>query len=63
MESIAVVSLTCAAARAGANRVACSGRTARGALKPGTDRGATPGREAAGNRSHAVTLSFTVVRR
>jgi Tol biopolymer transport system component len=60
--TIAVVKLTRAAAHAGANRVAFSGRVGRTALKPGTYQARLVARDRAGNRSGPVTLTFMVVR-
>ena len=51
------------ASRAGANRVAFSGRIGRRALPRGTYRMTLTATDPAGNRSAARTLGFTVVKR
>jgi hypothetical protein len=57
------VTLTRSAAREGLNHVAFSGRTKRGRLQPGRYRATVRAKDAAGNRSKARTVTFTVVRR
>ncbi len=46
---------------AGAARIAFSGRTSKGALRPGRYQARLQAQDAAGNRSRTVTLTFTVV--
>jgi hypothetical protein len=57
------VTLTRAHTAQGVNRVAYSGRTSKGRLKPGRYRARLRATDAAGNRSKAATVTFTVVRR
>jgi hypothetical protein len=60
---VAKVTLTRTKTGRGANRVVYSGRTAKGRLRPGRYRATLRATDAAGNRSKAKTISFTVVRR
>ena len=60
---VAKVALTRTKAVQGVNRVAYTGRTRKGALKPGRYRATLRATDAAGNRSKARTVNFTVVRR
>ena len=57
------VTLTRTRATKGLNHVAFSGRTKRGRLAPGRYRATVRATDAAGNRSKARTVTFTVVRR
>jgi Tol biopolymer transport system component len=60
--TVALFSLVRRNARAGANRVTFTGRTATATLKPGRYRAELVARDRAGNRSTPVRLTFTVVR-
>ena len=60
---VAKVTLTRTKTKQGGNRVAYTGRTAKGTLKPGRYRATLRATDAAGNRSKATTLTFTIVRR
>ena len=60
---VARLTLTRSKAVQGANRVAYSGRTSKGKLKPGRYRATLRATDAAGNRSRAKNVSFTIVRR
>jgi hypothetical protein len=56
------LTLTRRGGRAGVNQVAFSGRVGRLTLKPGSYQASLSARDAAGNRSKAVVVRFTVVR-
>ena len=60
---VAKLTLTRTKSAQGPNRVAYSGRTAKGRLKPGRYRATLHATDAAGHRSQARTVTFRVVRR
>jgi Tol biopolymer transport system component len=61
--TVTLFTLVRAHLRVGAVRVAFSGRTRKGRLKPGAYRARLVARDSAGNRSRTVTLRFAVIRR